>query len=68
VTAAVIARSVRILRQSSLLAEQLAWAAHLAGLHLKAAHFDREADRLWERSEQVQRAEVTGSAMEARPC
>lgn len=60
-TAAIIARSVRILRQSSLLAESLAWKAHLDGLHLKAAHYDREADRLWERSEQVARAEV-------RPC
>jgi len=64
VTRAVIAQSVRILRQSSLLAEQLAWAAHLAGLHLKAAQYDREADRLWERSDVVAAAEVT----EASPC
>lgn len=57
-TAAVIARSVRILRQSSLLAESFAWQAHLKGLHVLSAHYDREADRLWERSEQVAKAEV----------
>ena len=57
-TAAIISRSVRILRQSSLLAESLAWKAHLEGYPLKAAHYDREADRLWERSEAVAKAEV----------
>lgn len=57
-TAAVIARSVRILRQSSLAAESLAWEAHLQGRHVLSAHYDREADRLWERSEQVAKAEV----------
>ena len=60
-TAAIIARSVRILRQSSLLAEAFAWQAHLAGLHVLSAHYDHEADRLWARSEQVAKAEV-------RPC
>ena len=63
-TRAIIAESVRILRRSSLLADQLAWQAHLQGLHLKAAQYDREADRLWERSEDVARAEV----VEASPC
>lgn len=47
-TAAIIARSVRILRAQSLLAEALAW----------EAHYDYEADRLWARSEQVAKAEV----------
>jgi len=67
VTRAVIAQSVRILRQNSLLAEQYAWAAHLQGLHLKAAMYDREADRLWERSDAVAAAEVV-DAMEVQPC
>jgi len=58
VTRAVIAESVRILRRSPLLAESLAWQAYMAGLPLKAAQYDREADRLWERSEEVARAEV----------
>ena len=66
-TAAVIQRSVRILRQSSLLAEQYAWETHIKGLHVLSAHYDREADRLWERSEDVARAEVT-SVTEAAPC
>ena len=66
-TAAIISRSVRILRQSSLLAESFAWQAHLAGLHVLSAHYNREADRLWERSEDVARAEVT-SVTEAAPC
>lgn len=57
-TAAIISRSVRILRQSSLLAEQYAWETHLKGLHVLSAHYDREADRLWARSEQVAKAEV----------
>lgn len=57
-TAAIIQCSVRILRQSSLLAEAYAWQAHLAGLHVLSAHYDREADRLWARSEQVAKAEV----------
>lgn len=57
-TAAVIARSVRILRQSSLLAEQYAWEAHLQGRYVLSAHYDREADSLWARSEQVAKAEV----------
>ena len=43
-TAAVIAQSVRILRQSSLLAELYAWQAYLQGLHLKAAMYDRALD------------------------
>ena len=60
-TAAIIARSVRILRQSSLLAEQYAWETHLKGLHVLSAHYDREADSLWARSEDVAKAEV-------RPC
>lgn len=60
-TADVIARSVRILRAQSLLAEALAWEAHLEGFPLRAAHYDHEADRLWARSEQVAKAEV-------RPC
>lgn len=60
-TADVIARSVRILRAQSLLAEALAWEAHLEGFPLRAAHYDCEADRLWARSEQVAKAEV-------RPC
>ena len=60
-TALVIARSVRILRQSSLLAEAYAWETHLKGLHVLSAHYDREADRLWARSEDVAKAEV-------RPC
>lgn len=58
-TRAVIAQSVRILRERSLLAELYAWQAHLQGLHLKAAMYDREADRLWERSDEVARAEVS---------
>ena len=67
-TAAIIQRSVRILRQSSLLAESFAWAAHLQGLHVLAAHYDREADRLWARSEQVAAADAVETAVEARPC
>lgn len=58
-TRAIIAESVRILRQRSLLADLYAWQAHLQGLHLKAAQYDREADRLWERSDEVARAEVS---------
>lgn len=60
-TADVIARSVRILRAQSLLAEALAWEAHLEGFPLRATHYDYEADRLWARAEQVAKAEV-------RPC
>jgi len=67
-TAAIIQRSVRILRAQSLLAEAYAWAAHLQGLPVLSAHYDREADRLWERSEQVASAGVVESATEARPC
>lgn len=63
-TAAVIARSVRILRQSSLLAEQYAWEAHLQGRYVLSARYDREANRLWDRSEELARAEAT----EAAPC
>jgi len=61
VTADAIARAVRILRAQSLLAEALAWEAHLEGFPLRATHYDYEADRLWARSEQVAKAEV-------RPC
>ncbi len=57
-TADVIARAVRILRAQSLLAEALAWEAHLEGFPLRAAHYDYEADRLWARSEQVAAAGV----------
>lgn len=57
-TADVIARAVRILRAQSLLAEALAWEAHLEGFPLRATHYDYEADRLWARSEQVAKAKV----------
>lgn len=57
-TAAIIQRSVRILRAQSLLAEALAWEAHIEGFPLRAAHYDYEADRLWARSEDVAKAEV----------
>lgn len=67
-TADVIARVVRTLRAQSLLAEALAWEAHLEGFPLRAAHYDYEADRLWARSEDVAKAEVVESATEARPC
>ena len=60
-TDVIFSRAVRILRAQSLLAEALAWEAHLEGFPLRAAHYDYEADRLWARSEQVAKAEV-------RPC
>lgn len=58
-TRATLTRSVGILRGRSLYAESMAWAALLAGLTDYAAWWDREADRLWERSEELARAEVT---------
>ena len=57
-TDVIIARAVRVLRAQSLLAEALAWEAHLEGFPLRAAHYDCEADRLWARSEDVAKAEA----------
>lgn len=51
--------SVATLREQSLTAECLSWEAHLAGLLHLAIWWEREADSLWQRSEDVARAEVS---------